>query len=92
MCFHGPASNCQSEAETAAASSILAAGGINPVKTFEDMRQVLHRNAITLIADADFHLFIICLAGQRDRRAGRTVLDGVIQQVDEGLAQHRPVA
>jgi hypothetical protein len=64
VCFHRPARDGQAQSETAAAVSVLpAAGGIDPVETVEDMRQVLRRNAFALIADADFGICSCCGTG-----------------------------
>ena len=58
----------------------------------EEMRQVLRRNARSLVRHGDFGE--VGMRSARDGHHGvrRAVLDGVVQQVDDGLAQHRPVA
>ena len=65
----------------------VMAGGVYPVETLEQMRQMLCGNRLARVADADRDLPGLLLDQHLDRFTGLGVLHGIAQQVDQCPAQ-----
>lgn len=68
------------------------AGLVGAVETVEDVRQVFGGDALAAVADGDLGLGADDAQAEVDPACGRRVADGVLDQIDQGLAQTVGVA
>src|SRR6185369_814149 len=68
------------------------AGFLYAVETVEHARQVILRNAGTIVADADHHLLLLAVGLQLDPTLPVSVRDSVLKHVLNGLAQAPSIA
>ncbi len=79
------------EAE-AGAAEFPAAGFVHPVKPLENPRQMLRRDAGTIVGHADFNVAGFRHGAHADAATGGRVLDCVVEQVDETWCNRRASA
>src|SRR6266436_4213488 len=89
MRFDSPAGNRQAEAGT---TPFPRSCFIDSVKAVEDVRLMFTRNSGSLVDHVQAHLlFSRTLYADENLASCGRIFNGVIQQIDDGLAQNEPV-
>src|ERR1041384_2422452 len=69
----------------------LAVAMLHPVEFIEDTLQILRRNPLPLIGHIDRHAPVAPAGMDADRRSGRGISRGIVEQIDEHLLDQHEV-